>query len=107
VMASKHIGGDVNYAWPTAEIAVMGPQGAVNLLYSDELEAADDTEALRQELIDEYREEFANPYTAADRGYLDDVIEPTETRPRLVQDLEMLRSKREDGPDRKHGNIPL
>jgi len=107
VMASKHLGADVNYAWPTAEIAVMGPQGAVNLLYSDELEAADDTEALRQELIDEYREEFANPYTAADRGYLDDVIEPTETRPRLVQDLEMLRSKREDGPDRKHGNIPL
>jgi len=107
VMASKHLGADVNYAWPTAEIAVMGPQGAVNLLYDDELEAADDTEALRQELIDEYREEFANPYTAADRGFLDDVIEPTETRPRLIQDLEMLRSKREDQPDKKHGNIPL
>ena len=107
VMASKHLGADVNYAWPTAEIAVMGPQGAVNLLYSDELEAAEDTEALRQELIEEYRDEFANPYTAADRGYLDDVIEPTETRPRLVQDLEMLRSKREDQPDKKHGNIPL
>nr|WP_218839118.1 acyl-CoA carboxylase subunit beta [Natronoarchaeum philippinense] len=107
VMASKHLGADVNYAWPTAEIAVMGPQGAVNLLYGDELEAADDTEALRQELIDEYREEFANPYTAADRGYLDDVIEPTETRPRLIQDLELLRSKREDQPDKKHGNIPL
>nr|WP_202614516.1 acyl-CoA carboxylase subunit beta [Halostella litorea] len=107
VMSSKHLGADVNYAWPTAEIAVMGPQGAVNLLYDDELEAADDTEALRQELIDEYREEFANPYTAADRGFLDDVIEPTETRPRLIQDLEMLRSKREDGPDKKHGNIPL
>ena len=107
VMASKHLDADVNYAWPTAEIAVMGPQGAVNLLYDDELEAAEDTESLRQELIDEYREEFANPYTAADRGFLDDVIEPTETRPRLIQDLEMLRSKREDQPDKKHGNIPL
>nr|WP_202613816.1 MULTISPECIES: acyl-CoA carboxylase subunit beta [Halostella] len=107
VMASKNLGADVNYAWPTAEIAVMGPQGAVNLLYDDELAEAEDTEALRQELIDEYREEFANPYTAADRGFLDDVIEPTETRPRLIQDLEMLRSKREDQPDKKHGNIPL
>jgi acetyl-CoA/propionyl-CoA carboxylase carboxyl transferase subunit len=107
VMASKHLDADVNYAWPTAEIAVMGPQGAVNLLYDDELKAAEDTESLRQELIDEYREEFANPYTAADRGFLDDVIEPTETRPRLIQDLEMLRSKREDQPDKKHGNIPL
>jgi acetyl-CoA/propionyl-CoA carboxylase carboxyl transferase subunit len=107
VMSSKHLGADVNYAWPTAEIAVMGPQGAVNLLYDDELAAAEDTEALRQELIDEYREEFANPYTAADRGFLDDVIEPTETRARLIQDLEMLRSKREDQPDKKHGNIPL
>ncbi len=107
VMASKHIGADVNYAWPTAEIAVMGPKGAVNVLYSDELEAADDTEARRQELIDEYREEFANPYTAADRGYVDAVIEPTETRPRLVDDLEMLANKREETPDKKHGNIPL
>jgi acetyl-CoA/propionyl-CoA carboxylase carboxyl transferase subunit len=107
VMASKHLDADVNYAWPTAEIAVMGPQGAVNLLYDDELKAAEDTESLRQELIDEYRKEFANPYTAADRGFLDDVIEPTETRPRLIQDLEMLRSKREDQPDKKHGNIPL
>ncbi|MFB6120947.1 MAG: acyl-CoA carboxylase subunit beta [Halobacteriaceae archaeon] len=107
VMASKHLGADVNYAWPTAEIAVMGPQGAVNLLYSDELEAADDPDELRDQLIEEYREEFANPYTAADRGFLDDVIEPTETRPRLIDDLEMLSSKRVDGPDKKHGNIPL
>ena len=107
VMSSKHIGADVNYAWPTAEIAVMGPQGAVNILYSDELEAADDTEQRRQELIDEYRDEFANPYTAADRGFLDDVIEPQETRPRLIDDLEMLQSKRKHQPDRKHGNIPL
>jgi acetyl-CoA/propionyl-CoA carboxylase carboxyl transferase subunit len=107
VMASKHIGADVNYAWPTAEIAVMGPKGAVNVLYREELADAEDPDELREELIDEYREEFANPYTAADRGYLDAVIEPTETRPRLVQDLEMLSSKREDTPDKKHGNIPL
>ncbi|WP_420028532.1 acyl-CoA carboxylase subunit beta [Halorussus lipolyticus] len=107
VMASKHIGADVNYAWPTAEIAVMGPKGAVNVLYSDELDEADDTEARRQELIDEYRDEFANPYTAADRGFVDDVIEPQDTRPRLVDDLEMLASKRDELPDKKHGNIPL
>jgi len=107
VMSSKHIGADVNYAWPTAEIAVMGPEGAVNVLYSDELDEADDPEARREELVDQYRDEFANPYTAADRGFVDDVIEPPETRPRLIQDLEMLRSKRTSGPDRKHGNIPL
>ncbi|MFB6072982.1 MAG: acyl-CoA carboxylase subunit beta [Halobacterium sp.] len=107
VMASKHIGADVNYAWPTAEIAVMGPKGAVNVLYRDELEDAENPDELREELIEEYREEFANPYTAADRGYVDDVIEPTETRPRLIDDLEMLESKREDTPEKKHGNIPL
>ncbi|WP_058984693.1 acyl-CoA carboxylase subunit beta [Halobacterium sp. CBA1132] len=107
VMASKHLGADVNYAWPTAEIAVMGPKGAVNVLYREELDDAENPDELRDQLIDEYREEFANPYTAADRGYLDAVIEPTETRPRLIQDLEMLASKREDSPDKKHGNIPL
>ncbi len=107
VMASKHLGADVNYAWPTAEIAVMGPEGAVNILYRKELEAADDTEQRRQELIDEYREEFANPYTVADLGFVDDVIEPPQTRQRLVQDLEMLRSKRDSQPEKKHGNIPL
>jgi acetyl-CoA/propionyl-CoA carboxylase carboxyl transferase subunit len=107
VMASKHIGADVNYAWPSAEIAVMGPKGAVNVLYSDELEAADDPEQRREELIEEYREQFANPYIAADRGYVDDVLEPKNTRPQLISDLEMLRSKRTSGPDRKHGNIPL
>ena len=107
VMASKHIGGDVNYAWPTSEIAVMGPQGAVNILYSSELEAADDPDARRQELIDEYREEFANPYTAADRGFVDDVIEPAETRARLVDDLTMLKTKRGDQPEKKHGNLPI
>jgi acetyl-CoA/propionyl-CoA carboxylase carboxyl transferase subunit len=107
VMASKHIGADVNYAWPTAEVAVMGPKGAVNVLYDDELEAADDADAKRQELIDEYRDQFANPYTAADRGFVDAVIEPETTRPQLISDLEMLRSKRKSRPDKKHGNIPL
>ncbi|MFC7128481.1 acyl-CoA carboxylase subunit beta [Haloferax chudinovii] len=107
VMASKHLGADVNYAWPTAEIAVMGPQGAVNILYRDELDAADDPDARRDELIEEYREEFANPYTAADRGFIDDVIEPGETRERLISDLRMLNSKRKSHPDKKHGNIPL
>ncbi len=107
VMASKHIGADVNYAWPTAEVAVMGPKGAVNVLYSDELEEADDPDARREELIEEYREQFANPYTAADRGFVDAVIEPEKTRPQLISDLEMLRSKRQSQPDKKHGNIPL
>ena len=107
VMASKHIGADVNYAWPTSEIAVMGPQGAVNVLYSSELAEADDPEARRDELIDEYREQFANPYTAADRGFVDDVIEPQDTRPRLIDDLEMLSTKRKSQPQKKHGNIPL
>jgi acetyl-CoA/propionyl-CoA carboxylase carboxyl transferase subunit len=107
VMASKHLGADVNYAWPTAEIAVMGPKGAVNILYDEELAAADDPEARREELIEEYREEFANPYTAADRGFVDAVIEPPETRSRLVSDLEMLRSKRQSLPEKKHGNLPI
>ncbi|MFB6135018.1 MAG: acyl-CoA carboxylase subunit beta, partial [Halanaeroarchaeum sp.] len=107
VMASKHLGADINYAWPSAEIAVMGPKGAVNVLYREELSDADDPDELRSELIEEYREEFANPYTAADHGFLDAVIEPQETRPRLIQDLEMLESKRDSIPDKKHGNIPL
>ena len=107
VMSSKHIGGDVNYAWPTAEIAVMGPKGAVNILYREELAESDTPEADREELIEEYRQEFANPYRAADRGFLDDVIEPGETRQRLVSDLDMLLSKREDKPSKKHGNIPI
>ena len=107
VMASKHLGADVNYAWPSAEIAVMGPKGAVNILYRDELERASDPEKRRERLIAEYREEFANPYTAADRGFIDDVIDPSETRSRLVTDLTMLETKREETPQRKHGNIPL
>ncbi|SDF79017.1 acyl-CoA carboxylase subunit beta [Halorientalis regularis] len=107
VMASKHVEADMNYAWPTAEIAVMGPKGAVNVLYDDELASAEDVEARRQELIDEYRDAFANPYTAAERGFVDDVLEPKETRARLITDLEMIRGKRKNTPDRKHGNIPL
>jgi acetyl-CoA/propionyl-CoA carboxylase carboxyl transferase subunit len=107
VMASKHLGADVNYAWPSAEIAVMGPRGAVNVLYDDEIDAADDPDAKREELISEYREEFANPYAAADRGFLDAVIEPAETRSRLIDDLAVLRDKRGERAQKKHGNIPL
>jgi acetyl-CoA/propionyl-CoA carboxylase carboxyl transferase subunit len=106
-MASKHLGADVNYAWPTAELAVMGPEGAVNILYSDELAEADDPDARRAALVAEYREEFANPYTAADRGFIDDVIEPRDTRTRLIDDLHMLKTKRESPPEKKHGNIPI
>ena len=107
VMASKHLGADVNYAWPTAEIAVMGPRGAVSILYRNELDRAENPEVRRQQLIDEYREQFATPYTAADRGFIDDVIDPAETRRRLIDDLELVRSKRESSPQKKHGNIPL
>lgn len=107
VMASKHLGADVNYAWPTAEIAVMGPEGAVNILYKEELESANNVEQRRAELIKEYRDTFANPYSATERGYIDDVIIPKETRPRLVDDIQILQTKRKDTPDRKHGNLPL
>jgi acetyl-CoA carboxylase carboxyltransferase component len=107
VMSSKHLRGDVNYAWPTAEIAVMGPEGAVNVVFRKEVAEADDPEAKRQEMVEEYREEFANPYVAAARGYIDDVIEPAETRPRIVEALKMLQNKRDTNPPKKHGNIPL
>jgi acetyl-CoA/propionyl-CoA carboxylase carboxyl transferase subunit len=107
VMGSKLLGADTNYAWPGAETAVLGPRGAVNILYSDEIEAADDPEATRQALMDEYREEFANPYSAAERGYVDDVIEPSETRRRLIRDLAVLGRKRTDSPPKDHGNIQL
>jgi propionyl-CoA carboxylase beta chain len=107
VMSSKHIRGDMNLAWPSAEIAVMGPEGAVNIIFRKELAAADDPEATRARLTQEYREKFANPYIAAGRGYIDDVIEPRETRPRLISGLEMLRNKRDTNPPKKHGNIPL
>jgi acetyl-CoA/propionyl-CoA carboxylase carboxyl transferase subunit len=107
VMASKHIRADFNVAWPTAEIAVMGPQGAVNILYREELEAADDPEAKREQLIEEYRDEFANPYIAAEKGYIDDVILPEETRPKLCKALDATSTKRSSLPKKKHGNIPL
>jgi propionyl-CoA carboxylase beta chain len=107
VMSSKHIRGDLNFAWPTAEIAVMGPEGAVNIIFKKELAEADDPEARRKELVAEYRKKFANPYIAASRGYIDDVIEPRLTRPRLINALEMLTNKRDSNPAKKHGNIPL
>jgi acetyl-CoA carboxylase carboxyltransferase component len=107
VMSSKHIGADFNFAWPTAEVAVMGPEGAVNIVFRKELEDAKDPEARRAELIEEYRAQFANPYTAAERGYVDDVIEPRRTRPVLIDALETALTKRERRPPRKHGNIPL
>jgi propionyl-CoA carboxylase beta chain len=107
VMSSKHIRADFNFAWPTAEVAVMGPEGAVNIVFRHELQAAEDPEARRAQLIREYRERFANPLVAAERGYVDDVIEPRRTRPMLIEALETARSKRERRPPRKHGNIPL
>jgi acetyl-CoA carboxylase carboxyltransferase component len=107
VMSSKHIRADFNFAWPTAEVAVMGPEGAVNIVFRKELDEADDAEARRTELIAEYREQFANPYTAAERGYVDDVIEPRRTRAVLCDALKTALTKREPRPPRKHGNIPL
>jgi acetyl-CoA carboxylase carboxyltransferase component len=107
VMSSKHIRGDLNFAWPSAELAVMGPEGAVNIIFRKELAEAKNPEKRRQELVAEYREKFANPYIAASRGYIDDVIEPRMTRPRLINALEMLSNKRDQNPAKKHGNIPL
>jgi acetyl-CoA carboxylase carboxyltransferase component len=107
VMSSKHIRGDVNLAWPTAEIAVMGPDGAVSVVFRKELDKAEDPVARKAELVKEYRDKFANPYIAAERGYVDDVIEPRETRARLINALEMLQNKRDANPAKKHGNIPL
>jgi acetyl-CoA carboxylase carboxyltransferase component len=107
VMNSKSIGADLAFAWPSAEIAVMGPQGAVGIIFRKEIEAASEPDARRAELIEEYTERFANPYIAAERGYVDDVIDPRETRRVLVRSLEMLRTKKEKLPSRKHGNVPL
>jgi propionyl-CoA carboxylase beta chain len=107
VMASKHIRTDVNYAWPTAEIAVMGPEGAVNIVYKRELEKSANPELERLEKIEEFRDRFANPYVAAERGYLDAVIRPRDTRRKLISALEMLENKRDKNPPKKHGNIPL
>jgi len=107
VMSSKHLRGDVNLAWPSAEIAVMGPEGAVNIIFRREIAESDQPEEARARLVADYREKFANPYIAASRGYIDAVIEPHETRPRLINALEMLQNKRDTNPAKKHGNIPL
>jgi propionyl-CoA carboxylase beta chain len=107
VMSSKHIRSDFNFAWPTAEVAVMGPDGAVNIVFRRELDEAADPDVRRAALIADYREQFANPYTAAERGYVDDVIEPRRTRPVLIDALETALTKSEPRPRRKHGNIPL
>ena len=107
VMASKHIRTDFNYAWPTAEIAVMGAEGAANILYKREIESAPDPAAMRAQKVAEFREKFANPYVAAERGFIDEVILPRTTRKRLIQALATLENKRDKNPPKKHGNIPL
>ncbi len=107
VMSSKHIRGDLNFAWPTAELAVMGPEGAVNIIFRKEIAEAKDPEKRRAELVADFLEKFAHPYIAASRGYIDDIIEPRHTRPRLINGLEMLANKRDSNPAKKHGNIPL
>ena len=106
-MSSKHLRGDMNYAWPTAEIAVMGPDGAVNIIYRDEIKKSEKPNETRAKCIQEYKDKFANPYVTAARGYIDDVIDPRETRPRLIKALEMLQNKVDSNPPKKHGNIPL
>jgi propionyl-CoA carboxylase beta chain len=107
VMSSKYLGTDVNYAWPSAEIAVMGAEGAVNILFRKKIEASPDPSLERQRLVDEYRKQFNNPYFAARAGYVDDIIEPKETRPKVIASLAALRDKYTSAPGRKHGNIPL
>jgi propionyl-CoA carboxylase beta chain len=107
VMCSSHIRSDANFSWPTGEIAVMGPQGAINIIFRRELAEAEDPEAKRLELVEDYKRRFASPYVAASRGFVDDIIEPRDTRRRLIDTLRTLRSKRVTPPSRKHGNIPL
>jgi acetyl-CoA carboxylase carboxyltransferase component len=108
VMCSKHIRADINFAWPSAELAVMGPDGAVNIIFRKEIKEAGDNAATKhQELVSDYRAKFANPYIAAEMGYVDDIIEPQETRPRVIDALHTLLNKRESRPAKKHGNIPL
>lgn len=107
VMSSKHLRGDINYAWPTGEIAVMGAEGAVNIIFRKAIAQSDNPEETRQKLVNEYREKFDNPYIAAARGYIDDVIDPAQTRPKLIRAFEMLKDKTDSNPPRKHGNIPL
>jgi propionyl-CoA carboxylase beta chain len=106
-MGSKHLRADINYSWPTGEIAVMGSDAAVNIIHRQEIAKAKDVEATRQKLINEYRARFANPYIAAERGFIDDVIDPRDTRPKLIRALEMLHNKSDSTPAKKHGNIPL
>jgi propionyl-CoA carboxylase beta chain len=107
VMSSKHIRGDINYVYPLAEIAVMGPEGAVNIIFRKEIEQAKDPEKTRKKLVDEYLDKFASPFRAAELGYVDEIIEPEETRPKLIQALEILQNKVDSNPPKKHGNIPL
>jgi propionyl-CoA carboxylase beta chain len=107
VMNSKHIGGDLNFAWPTAEVAVMGPESAVEIIYRDELNEADDPEAAKDNFVEQYRDRFATPYVAAEYGYVDDVIKPSETRKRLIRGFDMLEDKVVNNPRKKHGNMPL
>jgi propionyl-CoA carboxylase beta chain len=107
VMSSKEIGGDINLAYPSAEIAVMGPDGAVNIIHRNAINKAEEPEAERERLVNEYRQTFANPFKAAELGYIDEIVMPADTRPHLIQALDMLRNKREQNPPRKHGNIPL
>jgi propionyl-CoA carboxylase beta chain len=107
VMSSKHIRGDVNYAWPSAEIAVMGPKGAVEIIFKKEIAASEDPETALEKQVKAYRKKFANPYVAAERGYVDEIIEPQETRPKLIKSLQILENKVDTNPKKKHGNIPL
>jgi propionyl-CoA carboxylase beta chain len=106
-MNSKSVGADLAYAWPTAEIAVMGASGAVGIVYRRDLASAEDPETMRAQLIDDYEERYATPYIAAERGFIDDVIDPAETRQIIARALDLLRGKREELPKRKHGNVPL
>jgi len=106
-MGSKHLRADVNYSWPISEIAVMGPDGAVNIVFRREIEKAEDRDEARKRLVQEYRLKFANPYITASRGFIDDVIDPRETRYRIISALEMLQNKVDKNPPKKHGNIPL
>jgi propionyl-CoA carboxylase beta chain len=106
-MNSKHIRADLNFAWPTAEIAVMGPDGAVNIIFRRQLDEAKDPVARKAELVAEYREKFANPYRAAELGYVDEIILPRDTRARLIEAFDSLENKRDSNPPKKHGNIPL
>jgi propionyl-CoA carboxylase beta chain len=106
-MSSKHIRGDYNVAWPTAEIAVMGPDGAVNIIFRKEIQEAEDKVAKRAELVELYTDKFANPFVAASWGYLDDVIDPADTRPRLIEALKVVQNKRDSNPPRKHSTMPL